>query len=115
AVFDPAGMNYATYELRAIATDAAGAIDPAPPVVQVRYTSLAMPAPPAAVRARAVGADVTVRWQASASEISHYRIEREIAQGSWLTVQYTSREEMEWTDVQRLPGPQRYRVFAFDV
>ena len=45
ATWNPAGLDYGDYELRAVATDAGGQTDPAPTPVPVTYTDLERPAP----------------------------------------------------------------------
>ncbi len=56
------GANYGEYEIRAVAIDNAGHIDPAPMSVIVRYGDLTPPSPPVNVVSRADGNSVNITW-----------------------------------------------------
>jgi subtilase family serine protease/flagellar hook assembly protein FlgD/chitodextrinase len=73
----PEGLAFGPYELRALARDAAGRVDPQPPAVTVRFADLTPPDPPGDVRARADGLRVRTTWQASAAnDVALYRVYR---------------------------------------
>ena len=78
ATLDPAALVPGSYELRAVATDAGGAVDPAPPMISIVYGDTTAPPAPANLAARVTGSEVGLTWAAStASDLSSYRVYRD--------------------------------------
>jgi subtilase family serine protease len=78
AVLDPAALAFGPYELRAVATDTGGRIDPAPELLTVVYGDATPPQPPADVTARVDGDRVEVSWTANTEgDLAGYRVFRD--------------------------------------
>ncbi len=115
ATFEPTALAYGEYDLRAIATDAGGLVDPAPPVVRVRYVDLTPPAPPTALIARADGVDVSIRWTANGEpDLAGYVVERQLADGQWQAIHTGLVQATTLNDAGLNLGPHTYRVSAAD-
>lgn len=116
ATFDPGeAQPYGEYELRAVATDQGGAVDPLPPVVVVRYADLTPPAAPQGLVARADARNVQLAWSANAeSDLAGYRIERRAWTGVWEALDAAPATGTTRIDADRAPGEHRYRVLAID-
>ena len=65
--FDPSvkGEPYGDFNLRSIATDQAGKVDPFPEEIVVTYTDLTPPQPPVGLASLTQGGQVNVEWQAN--------------------------------------------------
>lgn len=73
----PQGLAFGEYEVRALARDVGGRVDPTPPVLAVRFADLTPPDPPSDVRARADGLRIRTTWQGSPSaDVASYRVHR---------------------------------------
>ncbi len=73
----PQGLAFGEYEVRALARDVGGRVDPEPPVLTVRFADLTPPDPPSDVRARADGLRIRTTWQGSPStDVATYRVHR---------------------------------------
>jgi len=81
--FDPktAGMSYGNYQLRVLATDKKGNIDPTPQVVEVVYADLTPPVMLGGLAAKVNGAAVSLFWTASTeSDLDGYNVYRILSQ-----------------------------------
>ncbi|WP_257389410.1 fibronectin type III domain-containing protein, partial [Tahibacter caeni] len=108
----PGALPHGDYELRALATDGGGLVDPQPPQVSVRYADLTAPAAPGALQATADGDVVQLSWSASTSaDVTGYRIERYDG-NDWQPVTETSATTA--SDGGLADGRRTYRVRAFD-
>ena len=71
-------LAYGDYEIRALARDVGGRLDPAPPTVRIVYADLTPPLPPLALTARGDDVAVHLAWSASdASDLAGYRAYRD--------------------------------------
>ncbi len=114
-VLDPAGRAFGDYELRAVATDRGGLVDPQPPVVRVRHDDITPPGAPRELRARADGNEVHLAWLAvPAPDLSEYRVERFDADAGWMEIATVPGSALGVTDSARPQGTHRYRVLASD-
>jgi subtilase family serine protease/flagellar hook assembly protein FlgD len=94
-VWTPAALPYASYDIRAIATDLGGRVDTAPPQVTVRYDDLTPPPVVGNVRAQADGDTVRVSWDAVAvPDLSRYLVE-------WQSARYG---DSSWYRLSELPA-----------
>jgi len=83
ATWDPSGLDYGDYELRAVATDAGGQTDPAPAAVPVSYTDLERPAPATGLAVRVDGGAVHLSWSAGTEpDLAGYFVDRVPENGS---------------------------------
>ena len=83
ASWDPTGLSYGVYRLRAIATDTANQTDSAPPEISVTYTDLERPAVPQGLAARVDGGDVHLSWTANnEADFRGYLVDRVAANGT---------------------------------
>lgn len=89
AGWDPAGLPYGDYQLRAVATDTNGNVDPTPAFITITLRDLTAPPAPASLTARVNGADVTLSWAAvGAEDLNGYAVFR--AAGPAAAVQLTT-------------------------
>ena len=73
----PQGTAYGTYQIRALAQDLGGRVDPAPPMVNVIYADLTPPDAPVNLVAHADADTVHASWSASsAADLDGYRLYR---------------------------------------
>lgn len=107
----PTPLSYGYYEIRAVAMDSAGLVDPTPPVVQVRYADLTAPGMVNNLKARVDNDQIHLSWDASsASDLAEYRV---LQNGAFLTsVSATSGAQYSLVDV--LDGHYQYQVVAVD-
>ncbi|MDJ0852191.1 MAG: CARDB domain-containing protein [Myxococcota bacterium] len=76
-VADTQSLAFGDYELRAVASDFSGNVDPAPTVITVTRQDLVPPDPVETVTALADGGDVQIDWSAvDAPDLARYRIIR---------------------------------------
>lgn len=81
--WDPQGLPYGDYKLRAVARDSGGRVDAAPPAITVTHTDLVRPEPVASLTAQVDGGTVHLTWPASpASDLAGYHVERTDASGA---------------------------------
>ncbi|MBL0164399.1 MAG: PD40 domain-containing protein [Xanthomonadales bacterium] len=114
ATWTPTALAYGEYDIRAIARDSLNQIDPAPPIVRVRYADLTAPPPLSSLAALADGDTVNLAWPASpAIDLAHYRIERN-ENGNWASVADVPAGEIRYADTNRPDGIQRYRILVVD-
>jgi subtilase family serine protease/flagellar hook assembly protein FlgD/WD40 repeat protein len=110
AMFDPAGLAPGPYDLRALATDRAGHVDPVPESVTVIYGDATAPPTPPDVHAHVDGADIAVTWSAvSAPDLAGYHVYRD---GERLTSAPVS--DTSYADPDVALGPHVYGVTAVD-
>ncbi len=114
--WDPAGLDYGDYEIRAVARDAGGRVDPAPTPVAVTYTDLGRPARVTGLTARVDGGDVHLTWDANTEpDLAGYYVDRTAGDGSSLRVTSTPVPGTSFTDTGLADGTYSYRVAAVDV
>jgi hypothetical protein len=114
-VLETAHLEFGDYELRALATDLGGLVDPQPPSVRVRFDDVTAPSAPSALNARALGARVVLSWPAnSESDLDGYRLERFDAALGWVEIAQLAAAQTSHPDQDLDVGPYRYRLFAFD-
>ena len=113
--FEP-DLPYGDYELLAIARDAGGLVDPGPTPVQITYTDLAAPSPPAELQAGVDGGDVTLTWEISPEpDVAGYQVERAAAESEeWLRLTTDPVAAATYVDSGLADGAVRYRVLAQD-
>ncbi|TCO37652.1 CARDB domain-containing protein [Dokdonella fugitiva] len=78
-IWQPASdVAHGNYEVRAVARDAGGRVDPTPPVVHLVYADMTAPPAPTSLVAHADGAVARLAWSASAApDLAGYRIYRD--------------------------------------
>lgn len=110
AMFDPAGLDPGPYDLRAVARDTGGRVDPNPEAITVIYGDATAPPTPPQVRTHVDGVDVTVTWQAvSAADLAGYNVYRD---DELITPDPIAATTLEDLDLEL--GPYRYAVTAVD-
>jgi len=106
---DPGPLAFGSYDLRAVATDQTGHVDPDPAIVAVTYGDTTAPAPPEGLEARVDAADIALTWTASPeTDWASYRLYRDghlLAEGL---------SEPHHTDAGVAPGTYDYTVTAVD-
>lgn len=108
--FDPLALSVGDYDLRAVATDQGGNVDPNPEAITVTYGDATPPLPPRDVRAHVDGAQVQVEWTASTeTDLAGYNVYRD---GEQLTP--APQPEITYTDDGVAPGVYHYAVTAVD-
>lgn len=94
AIWDPAsapGASYGAFELRVVATDKSGNIDPNPQAITVHYQDVTAPPVVDGLRALVTGDAVALTWNASgASDLAGYAVYREDADGFRVKVATTT-------------------------
>ena len=76
--FDPAGSSFGDYELRAVAIDRGGRVDPAPASITVTYGDATPPARPRDLVAHVDGSDVQLAWSAGhEADLEGYQVYRD--------------------------------------
>lgn len=109
-VFDPLPLAFGDYDLRALATDTHGNVDPAPESVTVTYGDATAPATPRDVAALVDGHDVTVAWAAAPEDdLAGYNVYRD---GELLTP--APQAATSYLDAGREPAGYQYAVTAVD-
>lgn len=108
--FDPSGRAFGAYDLRAVATDQAGATDPVPASVRVRHADTTAPAPPLGLLATVRGGEVVLAWARNGeADLAGYAVHRD---GERLTPDLLA--SAGFTDTGLSPGEYRYEVVAVD-
>ncbi|HEY2946701.1 MAG TPA: CARDB domain-containing protein, partial [Vicinamibacteria bacterium] len=75
---DPDGSSFGNYELRAVATDRGGRVDPTPASITVTYGDATAPAHPRDLVAHVDGSDVQLAWSAGPeADLEGYQIYRD--------------------------------------
>ena len=117
---DPQGvqppLEFGFYEVRAVATDEAGNVDPAPESITLEYRDLTPPGAVLGLQALVSGEDVALSWDPSPEpDLDGYRVFRYDADGneSQLTLDPISGESYD--DAALADGSYAYRVRAVDL
>ena len=77
-VLDPVALSFGDYELRAVATDTHGSVDPNPESVTVTYGDATPPGAPQDLVARVDAYDVTLTWTANTeADLDGYNVYRD--------------------------------------
>ena len=113
--WNPQGLAYGDYQLRAVATDRSGHTDPAPTPITLTYTVLDRPAAPSGLTARVNGGDVALNWTASpAAGVVGYHLDRIDAGDAVVRITGTPVAATQYTDPEVSDGRYRYQVVAID-
>lgn len=113
--WDPSGLAFGPYELRAVATDEGGRTDPAPTPVGVHYRDVTRPGGVLALDARVDGGDVHLAWEAVAdSDLAGYHIDRRDSLGSEIRITSSPIGNTSYVDSGLDDGTYIYRVVAVD-
>ncbi len=108
--FDPAGLAFGAYRLRAVATDQAGHTDPAPIAIDVVYGDVTPPDLPRDLTALVDADDVRLEWTPNGeADLAGYHVYRG---GERLTAE--PQAEATFFDRDRPVGHYEYRVTAVD-
>ncbi len=108
-VFDPLPLSFGDYDLRAVATDAHGNLDPAPEAITVTYGDATAPARPHDLLARVDAYEVRLTWTANGeADLAGYNVYRD---GERLTA--TPQSAAVYVDAVE-PGAYHYAVTAVD-
>lgn len=109
------GTPLGNYQLRALARDSGGRIDPAPALITVQLADLTRPAAPATLTAIADGAEVRLSWPAvTDADLAGYRLYRIGPDGSFAGLTPSPVSELSWVDAERTDGNWQYRVQSVD-
>ncbi len=109
-VWTPDGLPWGEYDIRVIATDLGGLIDPQPPVLRLRFADLTPPHVPQGLNATVDGDRVELAWDAvQDDDLAGYLLYR--GETQLTTVPQT---EPSYTDTGRPLGVHVYRVAAQD-
>jgi subtilase family serine protease/flagellar hook assembly protein FlgD/WD40 repeat protein len=110
AMFDPAALEPGPYNLRAVARDTGGRVDPDPEAITVIYGDATAPPTPPQVRTQVDGVDVKVTWQAvNATDLAGYNVYRDDELITPAPITETTLDDLD-LDL----GPYRYSVTAVD-
>ena len=114
-VWDPAGLEYGDFEIRAVARDAGGRVDPAPPVIGVTFTDLDRPEAVQGLSARVDGGDVHLSWLAAGeADLAGYFVDRTAAAGSAVRVTAEPVTGTSFVDTGLPDDTYTYRIVAVD-
>lgn len=115
-VLDASELAYGDYEIRALATDIGGQVDPQPPIVQIRIDDVSAPPTPVGLVARALGAVAQLSWTANSEpDLEGYRLQRFAPSEGWTEVAQLDGTATSYEDPEREIGSHRYRLLAVDV
>ncbi|MBO9664190.1 CARDB domain-containing protein [Dokdonella sp.] len=113
--FTPGALPLGDYEIRAVATDASGHVDPAPPVVRVKYADLTAPDAPRSLQARAQGREVHLHWSASAAaDTAGYNLWRKTYNGYFYRINSALVAGTDYVDANPDGSDPVYYVTATD-
>lgn len=113
--FTPGTLPLGDYEIRAVATDASGHVDPAPPVVRVKYADLTAPDAPRNLQARAQGREVRLHWSASAAaDTTGYNVWRKTYNGYFYRINTALVAGTDYVDANPDGSDPVYYVTAMD-
>jgi subtilase family serine protease/flagellar hook assembly protein FlgD len=105
-----ASVQYGTYQIRAVARDVGGRIDPAPPVVQVVHADMTAPPSPTGLLAHADGDLARLAWNASvAGDLAGYHVYRDGGMIATLAAAATTYDDTQLADSHYV-----YTVAAYD-
>lgn len=115
-VLDASELSYGDYEIRALATDFGGQVDPQPPIVQIRIDDVSAPATPMGLVARALAAVAQLSWTANSEpDLEGYRLQRFVPAEGWTEIAQLDGTATSYEDPEREIGSHRYRLLAMDV
>lgn len=108
-------LPFCDYQLRAVATDLGGKVDPAPGIVNVSYTDLTPPAAPADLKGKANGREVNLNWTANGEpDLDGYHVYRTALAGERRRVDTALVRTVSYTDANLDDGSYSYEVTAVD-
>ncbi len=108
-----ASLPYGSYNVRAVATDEGGKVDPAPGFITLVLTDLRKPDPATNLTTRVTGGDVALNWMASGSSYAvGYHIDRVEPTGTVTRLTTTPLAALTYTDAGRPDAGYVYRVTA---
>ncbi|CAB5720519.1 Exoglucanase B precursor [Delftia tsuruhatensis] len=111
--WDTGKLPHGSYQLRAVATDVGGRTDPAPAAITVRRKNMQRPQAPAGLVALVDGADVALRWTASAgSDVRGYHVQRIDGEGGITRLTTDAVAQTSFVDRDRPDASHRYQVLA---
>ncbi len=109
------GLTYGDYNVRAVATDKGGNVDPSPAFITLKYTDLAAPAAPADLKAPVNGADVSLLWKANQEiDLNGYNIYRATGSGAKTKLNTTIIKDAAYQDKGLADAFYAYVVTALD-
>src|SRR3990172_950655 len=113
--WDPSGLALGPYELRAVATDKGGRIDPYPTPVGVQYRDVTRPGGVLALVVQVDGGDVHLAWDAVAdSDLAGYHIDRRDSLGTEVRITSAPIADTSYVDPGLEDGTYIYKVVAAD-
>ncbi len=109
------GLTYGNYNVRAVATDKTGNVDPSPMSVTLNYTDLTAPAAPVNLKASVKGADVSLVWSANQeTDLNGYNVYRIYGDGEKTQVNTSILKSTAYQDNGLAEGDYIYSVTALD-
>lgn len=113
--WDPSGLPFGTYSLRAMATDRGGLSDANPAEIEVVYTDLGRPAPVSDVVAEVDGGRVTLSWSGvDDADLAGYRVERTLREGNAVLLTEAPQAPTTLLDAGLPDGVYTYAVWSED-
>nr|WP_315483476.1 CARDB domain-containing protein [uncultured Undibacterium sp.] len=111
--WDPTGLAYGDYLLRAVATDKNGHVDPSPATIRVSYKNLVVPDVVTGLKAQVAGGNVSLSWNPSvANDLVGYWVDRVDIDGKSTRLTSTPVTSSNALDENLPDASYRYRVYA---
>jgi uncharacterized repeat protein (TIGR01451 family) len=113
--WDPSGLGFGPYQLRAVATDEGGRTDPDPTPIGVDYRDVTRPGVVLNLDARVEEGDVHLAWEAvSDLDLAGYHIDRRDSLGTEVRLTAAPIAETSYVDSGLDDGTYIYKVVAVD-
>ncbi len=109
------GLTYGDYNVRAIATDKANNVDPAPASITLKYTDITAPSAPVDLKALVNGKNVTLTWKANQEvDLNGYNVYRTSAGGSKTRLNGSVVKDATYQDSGLADDTYTYTITALD-